>query len=317
VAEALVIEAVAARVGRGRQLTLGVWAGVGIGTIGLAAEWLWTNVWSPLPWHASLLPEAVILGLAAAVAGGVLGGLIGRSLAPPAEPRQPTPRLAATAAWVVALVCVAYPLPITASPRVTADATLTEVAAGPGRHVRIDVRLTPPDAASGADWFNVTAWQGEKNGTGGLVVTPLHQVASGSYTTAEAVPVSGGWKALLRLEKGRQLVSLPVFMPDDPAIPAPEIPASVHITRDFVRDKSVLQREAVGGTPGLQRAAYGLLLLMGIGWIAWLGWGLRRFDRVTAAGTVSGSGTVSGRRDARTRGPSPSDQAPSDQAFVS
>src|SRR3954451_2892501 len=293
IVEALVIEAVAARVGRGRQITIGLWSGIGIGTVGLAAEWRWTHIWSPLPWHASLLPEAALFGFAAAVAGGVIGGLIGRCLAPLDEPRQPTPRLAAAAAWAVALVCVAYPLPMTASPHVTADASLTEVAAGLGRHVRLDVRLTPPDAARGADWFTVTAWQGERNGSGGLVVTPLEQVQPGVYSTRQPVPVSGEWKALLRLEKDRQLVSLPIFMPDDPAIPASEIPASVRITRSFVRDKSVLQREAVGGTPGLQRGAYALLGLMGIAWISWLSWGLRRFDRAAlAVGAVAGPGAA-------------------------
>ncbi|MFN2388818.1 MAG: hypothetical protein ABR575_04330 [Actinomycetota bacterium] len=58
--EALVVEAVAARLPRERQLTLGAWAGAGIGTVGLATEWLWSHVWMPLPWPAALLPEAAV-----------------------------------------------------------------------------------------------------------------------------------------------------------------------------------------------------------------------------------------------------------------
>src|SRR5439155_26980847 len=68
--EALVVEAVALRVPRERQLTVGLWAGLGIGTVGLAAEWAWSHVWMPLPWHASLLPAAAIFAPLAAVAGG-------------------------------------------------------------------------------------------------------------------------------------------------------------------------------------------------------------------------------------------------------
>src|SRR5206468_2779378 len=79
-AEAAIVELVALRFGRERPLALAVAAGALIGTVGLAAEWGWSHIWMPLPWPSSLLPEAAILGLAAALAGAVLGGLIGRAL---------------------------------------------------------------------------------------------------------------------------------------------------------------------------------------------------------------------------------------------
>jgi hypothetical protein len=50
-------------------------------------------------------------------------------------------------------------------------------------------------------------------------------------------------------------------------------------TAAFVRDKSVLQREATGGSIALQRGAYVLLSLLAVAWIVNLAWGLRLLDR--------------------------------------
>ena len=61
--EALVVEVVALRVSAERPLRFGLWAGLGIGTIGLAAEWAWSHVWMPLPVAGGALPEAAIARL--------------------------------------------------------------------------------------------------------------------------------------------------------------------------------------------------------------------------------------------------------------
>src|SRR5439155_19313142 len=113
-AEAVIVELVALRVSPTRQLTFGFWCGALIGTVGLAAEWAWSHAWMPLPWHASLLPGAVIFPPLAAVAGGVLGGFVGRALLPPDAARQAVPRGLAATAWVAAVLCIAWPLPMTA-----------------------------------------------------------------------------------------------------------------------------------------------------------------------------------------------------------
>src|SRR5947199_5906923 len=56
-AEAVIIEMVALRVpARAKPLTLGLWSGLGIGTVALAAEWGWSRIFMPPPWPASLLP---------------------------------------------------------------------------------------------------------------------------------------------------------------------------------------------------------------------------------------------------------------------
>jgi hypothetical protein len=274
--EALAAEAVALAVSVRRPIPYGAAAGAAIGTFGLAAEWGWSHGWMTMAWPASLLPEAVIFGFLAALAGGVLGGAIGRALAPPVEELEPTPRWAVIAATVGLLVCLAYPLPISRGDEtITAQITLTEAAPAPERRVDAEARLDPPDAADDAEWFKLTAWQG-----GGAIVGDLEETGPGTYRTQEPIPVYGNWKSTLRLHKGDALVSVPIFMPEDSAIPAPEIPAEASMTREFVLDKENLQREQKGDVPGfLTTAAYLLVLLIVIGVLAALTIGLMRMDR--------------------------------------
>jgi hypothetical protein len=68
-------------------------------------------------------------------------------------------------------------------------------------------------------------------------------------------------------------------MPADPGIPATAVLPHPSFTRTFVRDKQILQREFVGGSPALQSVAYGSLALVGIGWVWLIAWGLTRLLR--------------------------------------
>jgi hypothetical protein len=297
-AEALLVELVAFVIPVARQVTFGLVSGVLIGTIGLAAEWGWSHVWMPLPWRSALWPTAAILGFVAAVAGGALGGMMGRALLPPGAARQRTPRLVAPIAWAGALATIAIAMPMTAHPDYKATVSLTEVDHAPQRSVMATVRLDPPQAADKATWFNLTSWQG---GNGmfhsqivGQWVVPMRKVADGVYQSTKPVPVYGKWKTLLRLATVGSLQALPVYMPADPAIPAKAVPASAQFTRAFVADKKVLQREAVGGSNTLQRIAYALLALIGLVWVAGIALGMRRLDRTAALD--SGEPPISGYR---------------------
>src|SRR5688572_12828930 len=86
--EALVIEAVALRVSTDNRLRFSLAAGAALGTFGLAAEWGWSQVWMENPWPGELLPEAIVLGALAALAGAVLGGFIGTALDRPGRIRE-------------------------------------------------------------------------------------------------------------------------------------------------------------------------------------------------------------------------------------
>jgi hypothetical protein len=232
-------------------------------------------VFAALPWHAALLPEGAVIGFAAALAGATIGALIGRALADDPLRRARVPVGVVVAAWVVALACLAIPLPMTAHPEQTAAVSLRTVHPFPDQRVTATVRVSPAGAAANADWFNVTAWQGARGRDGGLVISDLRPIGPGLFRTERPVPVGGQWKTLIRLETGSELQVVPIFMPLDQAIPAPLVPALPRFTRHFVPDKRELQREAVGGG-GLQRVAYGLVALLALLWLASFGWGLRR-----------------------------------------
>jgi len=57
-----------------------------------------------------------------------------------------------------------------------------------------------------------------------------------------------------------------------------------------VRDKKILQREAVGGAVWLATPAYLLLLAIAAVWLISLGWGLRRLE-LTAGEPARGDAT--------------------------
>jgi hypothetical protein len=298
-AEALLVELLALMVSTRRQVLFGIVSGIAIGTIGLAAEWGWSHVWMPLPWRSAMWPEGAILGFIAALAGGVLGGLAGRALLPVDAPRQRSPRFVVPVAWAGALAVVAIALPMSAHTDYKATVHLTNASPAPQRTVFATVKLDPPEAANNATWFNLTSWQG---GTGtyngqivGQWVVPMRPVpgSAGLFRSATPVPAYGQWKTLLRLGTVGSLQALPIYLPADPAIPAKAVKALPSFTRSFVADKKLLQREAVGGSVALQRAAYIGLAIIGLIWIAAVSFGLRRLDRVQRR---SGGGWSNGLR---------------------
>jgi hypothetical protein len=281
--EALMVEGVALAYLRGelaaeRPITFGALAGLAIGTVGLAAEWGWSHVWVVNPWPASLFPEGAITGLIAAIAGGVIGGFVGRSLTPAVERRERIPRAALAAAGVAAVGAVAFLIPVNAGPGVRATFDLNVQNTADGRAATGTFRLDPPDAAQDAYWFNLTSWQGKD---GPAHIDTPQRIGPGLYRITQPIHVDGTWKTTLRLHKGRELAGLPIFLPDDPAIPVSEVPVQPQMTRSFVLDHKNLQREQKPDVPGwLTLAAY-----LGVGAISFslifvVGWGLARLDRL-------------------------------------
>ncbi|HET9164032.1 MAG TPA: hypothetical protein VFN89_11420 [Solirubrobacterales bacterium] len=273
-AEALVVEAVALFVSTKRPLAFGLACGAGIGTIGLGAEWAWSHLWMTLPWPGAAFPEAALVGFAAAVAGSALGAWIGAHLDPePRAERSPLLRRAAVCSAMVIAALVGYGLYTSPQHGVSARVALHDVGGRNGREVEATIRLNPTDAAAGAEWFDVTAWQG-----GGLVVDPLKGVAPGVYRTTEPIPVYGNWKAMVRLHEGNSLTALPIYLPRDAAIPVGEVPAPAHFTRTFGNEHELLQREQKGGSPLLVAIAYSTVAAITLSLLALLAWALHRLS---------------------------------------
>ncbi len=276
IVEAALVELVFLRATSLRPVAAGALAGVAIGTIGLGAEWGWSHVWMPIPWPAALLPEAAVAGLIAAVAGGAVGGFIGAALVNPRPfPPLRAERLGALAAGVALMAVLAWGLPLGSNGPDRATVALHDVpGSGPGREVAATIRISPVSAASDPDFLNVTAWQG-----GGSVLDPLERLAPGVYRTTKPIPVHDGWKAMVRLQRGTALVSVPIFLPLDRAIPAAEVPAAASFTRDFRSDREILQRERKEGVPAsLSVSAYLTVLAIALSLFGFLGWALIRLE---------------------------------------
>ena len=288
--EAIVVEVLAVRLIT-RPLTFGIASGVGIGTIGLAAEWGWTHVVMHQPWPSTLFPEGAIFGFLGAMVGAILGAWIGTRLAAETFERPPVLRTLAVVAAAVLAAMVFIGLRDDPSETVRAQVTVTDVQGGAQRTGNLDVKLTPPDAADDAEWFTTTSWQG-----GGSQVEPLKEVGPGEYKSAKPVPLYGSWKTLLRLHVGSALSVLPVFMPGDAAIPAKEIPAPQQFTRSFQAEPKVLLREQTGGGPVAWAIAYAIVGLIALSLLLLLAWGLHRL----AGEAGAGDGTTRTERDPRT-----------------
>ena len=273
IAEALVVEAVALFATARRPIRFGLIAGAGIGTIGLAAEWAYSHLFWTMSWTSALFPEGAVAGFLAAVAAGAIGGWVGGALNAADQPRDRELRWAPAVGAAVIVGLCAYALPMSAGPETRATFALQDVTPPPERTVEGTVRLDPPDAAEDAEWLNITGWQG-----GGSIVDHLEEVDEGVYRTTQPIPVYGNWKVTLRLHKDDVVASIPVFMPADDAIPVKEIPAKPQFTRPFVLDQENLLRELKEDVPGwLRGVAYIVVLLIAIGLLSALAWGLARF----------------------------------------
>ena len=242
---AVAVEGAAAAFGTERRGRFAVAAGVGMATIGLAVEWWWSHVWGRQPWSASLLPEALALAAVAAVAAAILGAAAG-SVAAGERARLSGPVLAAAA--VAVLVTLVVP-----SPRTGADLAADVSLDRRGDEAVVTVDLDRPEAAEGAHWFDAVSWQG-----GGTVITPMTREGPGRWVSEDPVPITGDWKTIVRLHEGTRLLGLAVYLPEDPEIDAPLIPAE-NGRRRFVVDTELLLREVKDGPPATRLFAYGVI----------------------------------------------------------
>ena len=270
---ALLVELVALRINpRTDTLRFGLAAGAAVGTVGLAAEWAWSHIWMPIPWSMELLPEGALLGFAMALAGAAVGAWTGARLGSDRVGRTPELRRAAVLGAIAVTAMTAFALYKPAQEGVTAQVALSEAGGGAERLVNAEVRFDPPTATDGAELINVTAWQG-----GGLVFSELTEGEPGVYRTDEPFPVHGTWKTIIRLHRGNTMSGMPIYMPEDTAIPAEGIPAQQSFSREFSAEHELLQREQKDGVAGwLSGAAYAVVLLIALGFLGLIAWGLHR-----------------------------------------
>ena len=252
-ASAVAVEFAALLLGTERRLRFALASGFGVATIGLAGEWLWNRTASQ-PWNGVLMRDALLLGLVISIGAAILGaayaGAVNR------EPGR-LPRVAILLAAAAVLVAIILPMP-----RRTSDVVAQIDMIRTGDTVALTVHLEPPDAAHNARWFQAIAWQG-----GGMRVVGLQAVAPGTYVSDSPLPVGGKWKAMLRLHTGAVMMSAPVFLPADPEIGAPEIPATSR-TIAFGGEEQYLMREVKPGPNTVKVIAYAIVSVVVVSWAA-------------------------------------------------
>jgi hypothetical protein len=275
VTSAVAIELAALVVGTDHRLRFALVSAAGVATVGLAGEWA-LNSHAIQPWHRSLFPAAFLLGLLVALGAAPLGAAFAAAVQ-----RRPsglaTPVLAVSAAAVI--IALAVPLP-----RRTGHVIAAIHLDRQGDRAVVTAVLDPPAAADHDRWFQVLSWQG-----GGLVVANMRRTAPGRWISTEAVPVSGSWKTLLRLQRGNQLMAVPIWLPADAAIPAPAIEA-VDRTAAFLSEPRYLLREQTGRRDWFALVVYLLVGVIAAGWATSLvaaGIGMRRRPPLRATGSAA------------------------------
>jgi hypothetical protein len=244
---ALLVEAAFAWLGTERPVRLAVVTGALVGTVGLITELGWVTLWgfsTSARMPLALFLKIAVLGPIAAVAAALVGAALGGAVA---KARETIPAAALAAAGVALLGTLAFPLPRDVGP-VTATVRLEQV----GSMGLVDVTLDPPDAARNATAFAVSAWQGGSETVG----ADLKQEGMGHYVASRPVPITGSWKTMVSLQRGDEVMAVPVYLPADPEIGAPEVPAVPERTERFVRNTTILLREVRGGPAGTAIIAY-------------------------------------------------------------
>ena len=294
---AIVIELLALTSLMKRPIVFGLISGFGVSTVGLWLESLWIGAVYHYPWPTSMWGEALMMAVPVAILTGGCGAMVGMVLTGQRLPRR------AVGIGVVALTVLviggatANGLHYTVPQDATASITLTDIPGnGDHRIVSADVRINPPDLVSDhPEWVSILAWQGGLANHRGLVIDNLERLGPGHYRSTEPIPAWGSWKTLLRVHDGRTLTAVPIYLAADPGIGAPEVPALASMTRPFVHEATILQRERNPSTSALLWTVGCLVVLAcTLILIAALTWGAARINNrePTASDTAQRRPTV-------------------------
>ncbi|OHU77594.1 hypothetical protein [Mycobacteroides chelonae] len=278
---ALVVELIALTPLIKRPILFGAIAGLGVGTAGLWLESLWIGAVYRYPWPLSMWPEALAMSVPAAIAMGVCGALLGMVLTGQKLPKRSV-SITAVVLTVLALgAAVANGLRTEVPEHATATITLSELSNDGGkRMVSADVVINPRDLISDdPEWVTILSWQGGLANDHGLAINRLQKISEGHYRSTQPIPVYGSWKTLLRVQDGTTMTGVPIFLPADPGIGAPETPALTSSTRPFTQELTILQRERNQNHPSwLFNVASLVVLFCTLVLIAALSWGAGRIN---------------------------------------
>lgn len=286
IVEALVIEVLAWNRRLERDpVKFGAIAGPLTGLASFAWMYAYSQVAMPNPYTTAIIAEGLPTAILAGLAGGLLGGLFGSGMRGDL-PRRDVRRPAALAAAGVLVVLGANALWTVTPKDVRADVTLTPVAGPAGERQAIVTARIPGDVAKNPEWRAVTSWQG-----GGTQTRRMEEIAPGVYRSNGPVPLHGTWKSAIRMNSGRAMLSLPLYLPREPSIPTPGVTRPERFSAAFLTDHEVMQTERRDYVPGWLWTPAALLMLAFCGaFIAALAVGIARASHDDDAGGDPGDG---------------------------
>jgi hypothetical protein len=255
---AVLVELLAISRLRHQPLRFGAVAGLLIGTVGLVIEKIWNDQVFQFPWTQDMWLEGLLMAVPVAIASGLCGALFALGL----QGRLPSPKVGrtiVTASVLVLAIAVANGLYATVPKGKSAAFTLTQV--GTVEEPEVTAKITLSDGVADDDptWVQITAWQG---GGEGVVTDRLRRTGTDTYESTRPVPVGGNWKTLLRVQDGRTLAAVPIFLPADAPLKVDEVPASASFTRKFVPEIDILQRERKDDSSAVLWAAANMVVLL-------------------------------------------------------
>jgi hypothetical protein len=240
-----------------------VLGGATVAAATVAGEYPWARLVRPMPWPVDALPYALLWGALTGAAVGAVAVWLharldevgdGSGLVAARRGRHPHVFALAAVATLVAVIAYNAPprddLPAAGSgsaPSAAPGATLSfdEVTTAERRTAFVEARAHPRGLTQEAWWFEALSWQG-----GGRVKAEMTEVAPGVFRSERPVPLHGDWKTLLRLHLPvHTMVSVPIYLPADPAIPAPAVKAVDGADREFVAEQEILRREESKDVP--------------------------------------------------------------------
>ncbi len=262
VGSAVIIELLALTKLKDKPLAFGAIGGLLIGSAGSVVEKVWNDQVFQFPWPQDIWLESLAMTVPVAIGMGLCGALFALGL----RGNLPSPnvgRVIVVGSILVTAAAAANGLYATVPKDATASITTTQVGTDAEPEIMAKVSVQPANLIDDdPTWVQLTAWQGGTDDRKGVVTHRLKRTGENTWASTQPVPVGGNWKTLLRVQDGRMLAGVPIFMPADAPLDAEELPVEAQSTRAFVPEIEILQRERDLDSPAWMWGVANLIVLL-------------------------------------------------------